>query len=271
MVKFSSSCKAVLLCGVLSSVGASTVFAQTSDENAAEYSALLQQIADRKLSIAQKQVFVAGQEDEISSLETQLEELDGIKEAVPAIVEKMTAAIEGEIAADYPFATDERLARLARLQDMVANPEARLVEKYRTALDVLKIEVNYGQSLETYPGNHPINPTIRNGDDRYEKNDDGSIKLDEKTFQPIEIFDGNYMRYGRTAFVYLSKNGSGPLRYDLGYEPTAEELADCQGSVEKCRWRKVPGGKSVEIRRAIRVSRGEVAPTVVAAPVSPMP
>ena len=61
------------------------------------------------------------------------------------------------------------------------------------------------------------------------------------------------MRYGRTAFVYLNHDGSLPLRYDLD----ARE------------WVAIPKNKAVEIRRAIRVSAGEVAPRVVMVPVEP--
>lgn len=270
-MKFSSSMKAVLACGAASIFFSPAAFAQAPTENEIAYKEVLQAIADTETSIAHTQVFIAKQNAEIKSLEDQMTNLDAVKESVPSMIEKMTAAIEDEINSDFPFQLDQRLSRLEQLQKMVANPEAKLSEKYRKALDVYKIEVNYGQSLESYQGNHPVNPTIRQGDDVYEKDEDGEILLDEKTFQPIEKFDGNYLRYGRTAFVYLNKDGSGPLRYDLNYEPTAEDLEKCQNNVEKCKWRKIPNGKSVEIRRAIRVSRGEVAPTVIAAPVSPMP
>ncbi|NNC37775.1 MAG: DUF3450 family protein [Hyphomonadaceae bacterium] len=274
MVKFSSGLKAVISTVAICTVIAPVSMAQDATNNEAMYSELLQAIADQKISIAQKQVFIARQEAELASLEEQLAGLEDVKAAVPPMVEKMTAAIGDEISADFPFQLEERMARLGQLQDMVGNPEAKLVEKLRKALSVYKIEVNYGQSLESYQGNHPITPTIRQGNDRYKKdvNDEfeGDLELD-KNGLPIEVFDGNYLRYGRTAFVYLNEDGSDPLRYDLDYEPTAEELEKCQGNRERCKWRKIPNSKAVEIRRAIRVSRGEIAPTVVAAPVSPTP
>jgi hypothetical protein len=274
VVNVSSSVKAVLVSGVAIALSAPASIAQSPTDNEATYSLLLQQIADQKISIAQQQVYVAGQEEEISSLQSQIAGLEEIKAALPSMVEKMTAAIVDEVNADYPFDAAARAARVGRLEDMMKDPTARLVDKYRRALDVYKIEVNYGQSLEAYQGNHPITPTIRQGDDRYKKDTkdefEGEFELD-KNGQLIEIFDGNYLRYGRTAYVYLNSDGTDPLRFDLNYEPTADELEKCQGDVVKCKWRKIPKGKTVEIRRAIRVSRGEVAPTVIAAPVSPMP
>lgn len=273
-MKFSSGLKAVISSVAICAVIAPVSMAQDASTNESVFSELLQAIADQKLSIAQKQVFIAKQETELESLQQQLKDLEGVKAAVPPMVEKMTAAIGDEISADFPFQLEERLARLGQLQTMIDNPEAKLVEKMRKALSVYKIEVNYGQSLESYQGNHPITPTVRQGDDRYKKDlkdeFEGEFELD-KNGQRIEIYDGNYLRYGRTAFVYLNEDGSDPLRYDLAYEPTAEELEGCQGNKVRCRWRKIPNSKAVEIRRAIRVSRGEIAPTVVAAPVSRMP
>lgn len=273
-MRISSGLKSIISSVAVLAIIAPAAIAQDASSNEAQYKQLLQAIADTKLSIAQKQVFVARQNDEIESLNAQLGSLEELKATIPPMVEKMTAAIGDEITADFPFDLENRMARLGSLQTMVDNKDAKLVEKYRKALNVYKIEVNYGQSLESYEGNHPITPTIRQGDDRYKKDlkdeHEGDFELDKNGLR-IEEFDGNYMRYGRTAFVYLDKDGTGPLRYDINYEPTAEELEKCQGDKVKCRWRKVPSGKTVEIRRAIRVSRGEIAPTVVAAPISPMP
>ena len=168
------------------------------------------------------------------------------------MLDKMVAGIAREIEADFPFKKDERLARLNRLKTLVADDAASAGEKYRNVLNVYKIEVNYGQSLEAYKGNHPImeKRTVRQGDDRYEKEDDGSIKVSKKTGQNVEVYDGDYLRYGRTALVYLSADGSDPLRYDLA----AGEWVSVKGA-------------GADIRRAIRISYGEVAPGVVMAPI----
>ncbi len=254
-MRFPSNVSVFLACGVIC-FGAVTANAQAENANEAAYHILLQQVADQKISLAQQQVFLAGQELRIAALTAQLDGLDDTKASIGPMIEKMTAAIEIQIKADYPFKMDTRLARLQSLRELVEDENATVGAKYRKALDVYKIEVNYGQGLEGYSGNHPTAPTLREGDDRFEQDEDGVVIVNENTGIPVEIFDGDYLRYGRTALVYINTDGSGALRYDLGQGEWVDDL---------------PGGKIVEIRRAIRVSRGEVAPGVVIAPVQSMP
>lgn len=254
MVRIPSKVRAGLIIGALCAYMAPSALAQDASVDEQTYHVLLQRIADKKISIAQQQVFVAGAEAQIEHLNSELEGLDEVKDAVAPMIDKMVASISREITADFPFKKDERFARLNRLKALVADENVSVGEKYRNALNVYRIEVNYGQSLEAYKGNHPVSPTIRQGDDRFEKEDDGSIKVSKKTLQPVEAFDGDYLRYGRTALVYLSTDGSDPLRYDLG-------VGD---------WVALKGA-GASIRRAIRISYGEVAPGVVMAPVMQMP
>ena len=242
-------------------VTASVAMAQSGNSDEARYSALLQQIADKELEIIQKQAFISRQLEEIASLNAQIESLDGVKKSIAPMVEKMTAAIEDEISADYPFRTDfapdsdNRLVRLRSVKKALTDPKATIGEKYRRILNLYKIEVNYGKSLEAYKGNHPVNPMVRTGDNRYEKDEDGNVRIDKVTGQKIEIFDGNYLRYGRTAFVYLNADGTKPLYFDLNTRA----------------WKSLPKSRATDVRRAIRMSNGEIAPSVVTAPVFPMP
>ncbi len=252
MVKISSGM--LLVAGAVCMYGAPCASAQSAAANEQAYHILLQQITDKKISIAHQEVFVDHVKAEIDALNAQLDGLGETKDAVLPMIEKMVAGIGREIAADFPFKKDERLARFQRLKNLVEDEKVSVGEKYRNALNVYKIEVNYGQSLEAYKGNHPVSPTIRQGDDRYEKEEDGSLKINEKTGLPIELFDGDYLRYGRTALVYLGLDGADPLRYDL----------------EQGEWVSVKGADA-NVRRAIRISYGEVAPGVVMAPVTHSP
>ncbi|MBL4871715.1 MAG: DUF3450 domain-containing protein [Robiginitomaculum sp.] len=254
MVKISSRVRVLLIAGAVCAYIAPSVTAQTQSANEKAYHILLQQIADKKITIAHKQVFIAGAQDQAESLKAQIDGLGDVKASVQPMLDKMVAGIEREIAADFPFKKDARLARLNRLKTMVANDKISVGEKYRNALNIYKIEVNYGQSLEAYKGNHPISPTIRLGEDRYLKDEKGEFEINKKTNQKIEIFDGDYLRYGRTALVYLNVDGSDPYRYDL----------------ENGEWVSLSGA-GTSVRRAIRIAYGEVAPGVVMAPVTPSP
>ena len=253
-MKVPSGIRTLLAVGAVCAYMAPCAMAQNADANEEVYHALLEQIANKKISIAHQQVFVATLDTRIESLNVQIDGLSDVTETIAPMIDKMVSGIALAIESDFPFKRDERIARLHALQALVADEQALIGEKYRRALNIYKIEVNYGQGLEAYAGNHPVSPTIRQGDDRYAKDENGEVMRNETTGLPVELFDGDYLRYGRAALVYLNKNGSDPLRYDL----SAHE------------WVSVKGAET-NIRRAMRISYGEVAPGVVMAPVSRMP
>ncbi|PHR59152.1 MAG: hypothetical protein COA43_09890 [Robiginitomaculum sp.] len=255
MVKITSKIRVLLIAGAMCAYIAPNALAQAADANEATYHELLQQIADAKISIGQQQVFVANVNARIESLTQQLDGLDDVTKTVAPMLDKMVAGIDAAMKADFPFKMDERGPRLQRMKELVADDTATIGAKYRRVLNVYKIEVNYGQGLEAYKGNHPVSPTVREGDDRYKKDENGNVELNEKTGQKIDIFDGDYLRYGRTAFVYLNNDNSSPLRFDLA---TRE-------------WMALKGSEATEVRHAMRISYGEVAPGVVTAPVFTMP
>lgn len=253
MVNFPSSVlvgvKILAATGLASILLAPSAFAQ-STKNETAYHDLLQAIAAEKVSLAQQQVYVAKQKSEISSLNTQLKKVDGWKAGLGPMVDKMAVGIATQIRSDYPFELDMRLPRLQRLEDVMKDPKVPVSDKYRKLLNVYKIEVNYGQSLDVKKGNHPLTPTIRVGDDRYEKDEKGKVKLD-KNGNKIEIFDGSYLRYGRLAYVYMQADSSEALRYDLA----AKE------------WVQLPKSNIADIRRGVRIAAGEAAVNVVRVPV----
>ena len=247
-----SSVKALLVSGLMSTVLASSAFAQSANNDEAIYHALLQAISAEKITLAQQQMYVARQVGEIATLNAQLTSLDDVKAGVEPMLGKMTTGISGQINSDYPFELDRRIPRLQALQNTMKDPAVSVGDKYRKALNVYKLEVNYGQSMEAKKGNHPIpeKRTIRVGDDRYEKDDEGKFKLD-KNKQKIEIFDGSYLRYGRLAYVYIQADSSSAMRYDL----------------ETKSWVDLPKNSFADMRRAVRVASGEAAPSVVKVPI----
>ena len=61
----------------------------------------------------------------------------------------------------------------------------------------------------------------------------------------------NFLRFGRSSFVYMSKDESELARYNLN-----------SGS-----WEPISGDNALSMRKAIRVAKGEAAPDIVYAPV----
>lgn len=245
----SAKVKALTATGLAAVILAPSAVAQNSGNEVA-YSELLQAIASQKITLAQQQLFVSEQDVQISSLNSQIDGLDEWKAAIVPMLGKMATGISGQVNSDYPFEMDRRIPRLQSLENTLNDPAAAVGDKYRKALNVYKLEVNYGQSLEAKKGNHPINPTIRVGEDKWVKDENGKIKINKKTGMREEIFDGSYLRYGRLAYVYLQADSSQAMRYDL----TAKE------------WVDMPKKHIADIRRAVKIASGEAAPNVVKVP-----
>ena len=164
------------------------------------------------------------QKAEIASLRRQLGTVEQIKQGMSPMMLKMAIAIEDEIKSDLPFNIDERLARVDRVKAVLANPDVSPAEQYRQVLNAFKIEVSYGQGIDSYEGAHPTRP--------------GNVV--------------NFLRFGRTSLVYMTKDETEVARYNT----------------ESRSWDVLNGADALEMRQAIRVSRGEAAPAIVYAPVS---
>ena len=195
-----------------------------ADTAVREYRAVLQQKDNIALFVAQQDIFLQSQKSEIASLRRQLGTVEQIKQGMSPMMLKMAAEIEDAIKSDMPFNLAERLARVDRMKATLSNPEVSPAEQYRQVLNAFKIEVSYGQGIDSYEGMHPTKP--------------GNIV--------------NFLRFGRVALVYMTKDESEVGRYNI----------------ETGSWDALTGADKLALRQAVRISRGEAAPEVVYAPVS---
>ncbi|PHR94361.1 MAG: hypothetical protein COA69_01835 [Robiginitomaculum sp.] len=193
-----------------------------ADSMIRDYRAILQQIDNIKLFVDQQDIYLDSQKAELASLARQLDTVEAIKQGMAPMMLRMTVAIEDSIEADLPFMLIERRARIARVKSALSNPDVTPVEQYRQVLNAFKIEVSYGQGLYSYEGPHPTK---------------SGMKV-------------NYLRYGRVALVYMTKDESEIASYDLASQS----------------WQSVDAKNALEIRQAIRVAKGEAAPKLVLAP-----
>jgi len=141
----------------------------------------------------------------------------------------------------------------------------------RKALNIYGIEVGYGNSVSAYVGNNPKTPGTRFAACEADESSKAcGLTTDHKkkmgydaegnptgngaTVSDLkdELMDGAYLHYGRLALVYLEFDSSEAWRYD-------NEAKD---------WVELSGGDVLEVRRAVRIARGQSAPGVVAAPVN---
>lgn len=244
--------------------------AQESDAGDA-YAALLQQIEDVKLATAQKEVFIKSQKAKIADLRAQKAGIPATSASVGPLLEKMAVAIENEINSDYPFKVAERYARLEDFRDTLADKAASPGQKMRKALNIYGIEVGYGNTVSAYVGNNPKTPGTRfaacEADESSKAcgltNDHKKKMGYDEAGNPTgrgatvsdlkeELMDGAYLHYGRLALVYLEFDSSEAWRYD-------KEAKD---------WVELSGGDVLDVRRAVRIARGQSAPGVVSAPVN---
>jgi hypothetical protein len=254
---------------LVSASSVSVASAQESDA-ADKYAALLQQIADVKLATAQKEIYINTQKQKIADIRAQIAGIPATKATVDPLLKKMAASIEDEIKKDYPFRVAERYARLDDFQETLADPAATPGQKMRKALNIYGIEVGYGNMVGAYVGNNPKTPGARFAacesdelskacgltDDLMRKmgyDEDGNRGLVGATVADLkeELQDGVYLHYGRLAFVYLEFDSSEAWRY-------SKELKD---------WEQLDGADVLEVRRAVRIARGQSAPGVLAAPI----
>jgi len=152
-----------------------------------EYRAVLQQKDNIALFVAQQDIFLQSQKSEIESLRRQLGTVEQIKQGMSPMMLKMAAEIEDAIKADMPFNLSERLARVERMKNTLADPDVSPAEQYRQVLNAFKIEVSYGQGIDSYEGMHPTKP--------------GNVV--------------NFLRFGRVSLVYMTKDESEVGRYNI--------------------------------------------------------
>lgn len=189
-----------------------------------EYRAVLQQLDNTRLFVAQQQIFLDSQASEINSVRNQLGTVEQIKQGMSPMMLRMTVALEDAVRADVPFRLNERLARVERVKSALANPSVSPAEQYRQVLNAYKIEATYGYSTESYEGVHPEEP--------------GNVV--------------DFIRFGRTSFMFLDKRDGSAKRYDIGSDS----------------WVPLSEVDSRQIRQTIRVAREQAAPEVIYAPVT---
>jgi len=242
-------------------VSAPLAYAQDGDASVQAYSVLLDRIANLRIETAQREVMLESQESKIERLQSQIEEVPETSAAVRDIAVKMANEIEKQIEQDLPFRREERYARLGQLLGMVNDEDVRPSDLYRRAMTVMDIEVNYGNSVSAYTGDHPLTPGRRLAACREDVtsatcnlSSDSRKKLEAgATIDDIqgEIKDGNYVHFGRMSFIYLDLDSREGFRWNQ----------------EANEWDKLSSGDIINTRRAVRIARGESAPGVVTAPI----
>lgn len=100
---------------------------------------------------AQLERLLESQTADIESLTAQIGTLDATAAAMGPLLEKMFTSLEEFVAGDLPFLKAERAARIDTLGMLMAE-EGAIAEKFRRLLEAYQIEIEYGRTMEAYPG-----------------------------------------------------------------------------------------------------------------------
>jgi hypothetical protein len=195
------------------------------DSKLQQYQTLLKEIEGLDVYNGQLQKQIGNQEQEMLDLNASIDEVSVIERQITPLMIRMIDGLEQFVALDVPFLPAERQERLASLRLMMDQANVAPSEKFRRVMEAYQVEMDYGRTIEAYSGFQSIN-----GDER----------------------DVDFLRVGRTALVYQSRDGS------------------VQGVWNKQtrQWDALDSSYRTEIAKGMRMARKQLPPGLLMAPVA---
>lgn len=154
-----------------------------AQDAASEYAELMAEVDSFTRYNQQIEQLLASQQAKIASFDAQIRSLEGTAAAMEPLIRKMFANLEQFVANDLPFLVEERTARMDTLRLLMEEEDA-LSEKFRRLLEAYQIEIEYGRTMDAYPG----------------KLDDGR-----------DVF---FIHLGRVSLMYRTTDGSETAYWD---------------------------------------------------------
>ncbi len=143
-----------------------------TEELLVQYRTVISEIESLTVYNQQLEAVVNDQNSQIQSMNQQMTELESTNRAVVPMVIEMVDMLRKIIEADIPFRINDRLDRVAGLEDMLNASNVTTSEKYRKVTEAYQIELDYGRSVSTYQAEA-----------------DGGVQV-------------NFLQIGRTALLY---------------------------------------------------------------------
>jgi len=146
-----------------------------------EYKRLLKEIEGLQIYNTLLQRQIDGQMlkmDELNESITQVEVIN--RQIIPAMT-RMIDGLKEFVELDVPFLIDERRDRIGKLEDLMAEPDVNVAEKFRKVTEAYQIENDYGRTIEATAGELEIDGQARN----------------------VE-----FLRIGRVAYMYQTPDGA---------------------------------------------------------------
>ncbi len=96
-----------------------------------------------------QEAYVASQQTANRELQGRLKTAEETRRGLEPVMEVLYYELAKTVSADLPFAMDERRARLIRIRKTLDNPDATAGDKIDSLLEALRIEAEYGLTMET--------------------------------------------------------------------------------------------------------------------------
>ncbi|GAC15813.1 DUF3450 domain-containing protein [Aliiglaciecola lipolytica] len=122
---------------------------------------------------------IANQQQEMLDLNNAIDEVSVIERQITPLMIRMIDGLAQFVELDVPFLEEERANRIIDLRNMMDRADVAPSEKFRRVMEAYQVEMDYGRTLEAYPGLHTIDGQERNVD---------------------------FLRIGRTALIYQTRD-----------------------------------------------------------------
>ena len=120
-----------------------TLFEQ-SQELLVEYRQTVDETENLKIYNDYIASLVADQQRGIDSLQRQIDSIEQTKQGIVPLMFRMIDSLEQFIKLDRPIHLEERLERVNRLRDVMANSNVTVSEQFRQVIEAYLVEVEYG-------------------------------------------------------------------------------------------------------------------------------
>ncbi|HEY0914765.1 MAG TPA: DUF3450 domain-containing protein [Solimonas sp.] len=117
-----------------------------------DYRTTLRETEGLKLYLQQLRAQLQSQQQEMAAIRQESQELDRTNIEIQPLMLRMLESVDQFVQLDVPFLKEERVARVARLKEMMPRADVTVSEKYRRIVEAYQIEMEYGRTIEAYKG-----------------------------------------------------------------------------------------------------------------------
>ncbi len=126
--------------------------AEQGRDLANDYRTTLRETEGLKLYLQQLRAQLKSQQDEMVVIRQESSELERTNIEILPLMQRMLGSLEQFVQLDVPFLKEERVGRVARLNEMMPRADVTVSEKYRRIVEAYQIEMEYGRTIEAYRG-----------------------------------------------------------------------------------------------------------------------